>query len=146
MTEEQIEQNVEEYTNTRKYTLDELANSILTVEEIVKLAYIAGAHSRDEEIEELKKKLEDMTKLKNLFASTLDIYDKDNQELQCELNLLRNPWVDVNNKSNRPKKGEQIIIAFDDIEKYLLKYTDEDLFKIWNAHQWMPIPEPPKGE
>lgn len=103
--------------------------------------YLAGAHSRDEEIEELKKELEDMTKLKNFFASSLDIYDKDNKELQDELNLLRNPWVDVNNESNRPKKGKQIIIAFDDNARTILKYTDKDLFEIWNAHHWMPIPE-----
>ena len=55
MTEEQIKQNAEEYANARKYTLDELENSILTVEEIVRLAYIAGAHSRDEEVENLEK-------------------------------------------------------------------------------------------
>ena len=60
MTAEQIKQNAEEYANTRKYTLDELDNSILTVEEIVKLAYITGADSRDEEIKKLKNAIDSL--------------------------------------------------------------------------------------
>lgn len=53
-----------------------------------------------------------------------------------------NHWIDVNDKNNRPKKGEQIIIAFGDNARNLLKYH-EDLFDIWEAHHWMPIPQLP---
>ena len=84
MTDEEIKQNAEIYA---KYS--SRANNTAYY------AYIEGAHSRDEEIEELEKRLEDMTRLKNVFASSLDIYDRDNRDLQNELTELRN------------KKGEQ---------------------------------------
>lgn len=67
-------------------------------------AYITGAYSRDEEVEGLKKKLEDITKLKDFFASSLDIYDKDNRELQNELKIYRNQWISV--KDGLPKRGD----------------------------------------
>ena len=60
MTEEQIKQNAEEYANNEKQYYLEIGCYDLICE-----AFIAGAHSRDKEIKELKKKLEDMTILKN---------------------------------------------------------------------------------
>ena len=55
MTEEQIKQYAEDYIdeNTQGVIIDaNIRNFLLDV-------YLAGAHSRDKEIEELKKKLED---------------------------------------------------------------------------------------
>lgn len=77
MTKEEIKQQSEEYANTRKYTLDELNNSILTIEEIIKLAFIAGAHSRDNEIKRLYNSLEHFRDI---------------------INNLYNPWISVDNR------------------------------------------------
>lgn len=100
MTEEQIKHNAEQYAN--RYEIRGTSEGEFRYMD-KKDAYIAGAHSRDEEVEGLKKKLEDMTILKNFFASSLDIYDKDNKQLQDELNIHRNQWISV--KERLPKKG-----------------------------------------
>ena len=52
MTEEQIKQNAEEYANNEKQYYLEIGCYDLICE-----AFIAGAHSRDKEIEELKRNL-----------------------------------------------------------------------------------------
>lgn len=56
--------------------------------------FIAGVHSCDKEMKELKK-LQDMTILKNFLTQSLDIYDKDNKQLQDEITEL------CNNKNNK---------------------------------------------
>ena len=103
MTEEQIKHNAEEYAN--RYEIRGTSNGEFRYMD-KKDAYIAGAHSRDEEIEGLKKKLEDITILKDFFASSLDIYDKDNRELQDELNIHRNKWISVNERLPKRKDGK----------------------------------------
>ena len=55
-----------------------------------------------------------------------------------------NHWVDVNNENNRPRNGEQIIIAFGDNARNLLIYYGKETFEIWEAHHWMPIPQLPR--
>lgn len=100
MTEEQIKHDAEQYAN--RYEIRGTSDGEFRYID-KKDAYIAGAHSRDEEIEVLKKKLEDITILKDFFASSLDIYDKDNKQLQDELNIHRNQWISV--KERLPKKG-----------------------------------------
>jgi hypothetical protein len=101
MTEEEIKYNAEEYAN--RYEIRGTSDGEFRYMD-KKDAYIVGAHSRDEEVEGLKKKLEDITTLKDFFASSLDIYDKDNRELQDELNILRNQWISV--KERLPKKND----------------------------------------
>ena len=69
MTDEEIKQNAKTYAIEKYGEYDEhdytdrsgrnLCNAVS------EKAFIAGAHSRDKEIEELKKKLEDMMILKN---------------------------------------------------------------------------------
>ena len=86
MTEEQIKQNSEEYSK-KHYGIPFEDNSSMNVE-ISEESYIAGAHSRDEEIEELKKQLVAMTRLKNSFAGGVDILDNDNKKLKEELDKL----------------------------------------------------------
>lgn len=83
MTDEQIRQNAEAYAI-------KICEETPIDYRVVSDAYFAGAHSRDVEIIELKKKLEDMTKPKNYSASSLDICDRDNKELQDERAELRN--------------------------------------------------------
>lgn len=103
MTEEQIKHNAEEYAN--RYEIRGTSNGEFRYMD-KKDAYIAGAHSRDEEIEVLKKKLEDITILKDFFASSLDIYDKDNRELQNELNIHCNRWISVKERLPKRKEGK----------------------------------------
>lgn len=103
MTEEQIKHNAEEYAN--RYEIRCTSNGEFRYMD-KKDAYIAGAHSRDEEIEVLKKKLEDITILKDFFASSLDIYDKDNRELQNELNIHCNQWISVKDRLPKKKDGK----------------------------------------
>jgi len=77
MTEEQIKQNAEDYINenTQGVVIDaNTRNFLLDV-------YLAGAHSRDEEITRLSAEIKD----DNYVIS----------KLQDELNQLRNPWISV---------------------------------------------------
>ena len=55
MTEEQIKQNAEEYANNEKQYYLEIGCYDLICE-----AFIVGANSRDNEIEELKKRIEEL--------------------------------------------------------------------------------------
>ena len=55
MTEEQIKQNAEEYANNEKQYYLEIGCYDLIYE-----AFIVGAHSRDNEIEELKKRIDEL--------------------------------------------------------------------------------------
>ena len=97
MTKEQIKQNAEEYANTHKYALDESNNSILTVEEIIKLAYNVGAHSRDEEVERLEDKLAKQSVLLEergliKFANLNAQFEIELLQLRAELAKTKNPW------------------------------------------------------
>jgi hypothetical protein len=100
MTEHEIIQNAEKYACPENSSLFNLEK------ERVMTHFIAGAHSRDEEVEGLKKKLEDITILKDFFASSLDIYDKDNRELQNELKIHHNQWISVNERLPKKKDGK----------------------------------------
>lgn len=53
MTKELIEKKALEYSQLRHYSEEELFNSITSPEEVIRLAFIAGAHSCDEDIKEL---------------------------------------------------------------------------------------------
>lgn len=148
MTEEQIKQNAEAYAEQHAVRIDGGGYEEEYDYKEQENAYIAGAHSRDEEIEELKKKLEDITKLKNCFASSLDIYDRDNKELQDELKLLRDPWISVEDRLPeksvgyfspwvlcRYKRGSRICYH---VGMYDYEFDD---WSIANVTHWMPIPE-----
>ena len=102
-TEEQIKHNAEQYAN--RYEIRSTRDGEVRYMD-KKDAYIAGARSRYKEIEELKKKIEDITILKDFFASSLDIYDKDNRELQNELNIHRNQWISAKERLPKQKDGK----------------------------------------
>ena len=102
-TEEQIKHNAEQYAS--RYEIRGTHDGEVRYMD-KKDAYIAGARSRYKEIEELKKKIEDITILKDFFASSLDIYDKDNRQLQDELNIYRNQWISVKEKLPKRKDGK----------------------------------------
>ena len=126
MTEEQIKQNAETYARqvTNSNSKKELCTTIND--------FIAGAHSRDEEIEQLKNDYHYM------FC-----------ELVNKVEQLRNPWI----------SGEKH--PTDVTKDYLLKYEDgshivamwdsgmwmsKDLHPLKNPKKWIPIPELKKGE
>lgn len=100
MTEQEIIQNA------KKYACPENSSLFNIEKELVMTHFIAGAHSRNKEIEELKKKIEDITILKNFFASSLDIYDKDNRQLQDELKIYRNQWISAKERLPEQRDGK----------------------------------------
>lgn len=91
MTEEQIEQNAEEYSK-KNYGIPFEDNSSMNVE-ISEESYIAGAHSRDEEVKRLYNSLE-------YFRSII--------------NNLRNPWISVENRL--PEENCVVFVSLDGTE------------------------------
>ncbi len=93
MTEEQIKHNAEQYAN--RYEIRGTSNGEFRYMD-KKEAYIAGAHSRDEEI--------------NLLRTTLQSEQEQSHEhiieLQKELNKLRNPWISVKERLPKKKDGK----------------------------------------
>lgn len=171
MTEQEIIQNAEEYAN--RYEIRGTSEGEFRYMD-KRDAYIVGAHSRDAEINELKKKLEDMTALKNFFASSLDIYDKDNKELQGELKILHNPWISAADRLPKTKEDSPSGIIFAmcndsydlddthssisclipcifvcvevDENEYQWESTMDYGYKIEDIFKWMPIPKSKEGE
>lgn len=133
MTEEQIKQNAEEYAINSGYEpLPKCGWIDCTTTDTYGISvdsYIAGAHSRDEEIEELQKE--------NLYMeSLLSMHRKMTGECELKLQKLRNPWISV---EKHP----------DDVTKdYLLEYEDgSHIVAIWDSGMWMsknlhPLKEP----
>lgn len=62
MTEEQLKQNAHgyTYTNNHNWTWDDSGESRVDISAEILDAYLAGAHSRDEEIKELQNELESL--------------------------------------------------------------------------------------
>ena len=60
MTDEQIKQNAEEYAEQNKVNFSEDKNFEVYDYDEQKEAYLAGAHSRDEEIGELMKRIDEL--------------------------------------------------------------------------------------
>lgn len=138
MTEEQIKQNAEAYA---KNSPNRDAECVIEK----KYAYLAGAHSRDEEI----------TALNDL----LDVYEQ-------ELDKLRNPWISVEDRL--PEEFQMVIVRMQGgsvdsaiytngaFERNLqLKFGMKDngcTVISWqqkftsNITHWMPIPELKGGE
>ena len=151
MTEEQIRQNAKKHASSPSSYKGTTYSDVYA-------AFIAGAHSRDEEIKELKWKLAEKSgEVANAIA--------DKVLLKQELNKLRNHWISVEDRL--PEDGQQIL------EAYTLECTasgnksidEEVLFSCYRGkfvcdgketnygigksksttHHWMPVPELPKG-
>ena len=136
MTEEQIKQNAEEWVKSLISEEDGGYNENDVSLFLIKNAFIAGAHSRDEEIE----------RIKNEAAAIMD----EACALKTELDKLRNPWISV--EERLPKVGEFVFVSlangyvcrgvlYDDVEE--IWYVDE--YGIVDVTHWMPIPELKKG-
>jgi len=130
MTQEQIKQNAEEY-------YDKLGSITIGVENepnSIVDAYIAGAHSLDDEIARLKAEIED-----------------DNaviRQLKAELAKAKNPWVSV--EERLPKTSDWVLVrrevayfVFRAYYKHHTWYADSSFgeFEIEPPTHWMPIPE-----
>lgn len=100
MTDEQIKQNAEAYARrvAESHIIEKRPAYFAAFN-----AFISGAHSRDEEIEELKGKIE-----RQKAIITVDGLNE--KALWKELDQLRNPWI---------KPSEQMPVDGDDIV-YLL--------------------------
>lgn len=131
--EEQIKQNAEKYA---KY-FD--TSGEITIYKIAKEGYIAGAHSRDEEI--------------NALHDLLDTYER-------ELDQLRNPWISVEERLPRDEDYDDENIycflvrqecgfiyncAFDG-EEWLTAAPDGEEWGVCGVTHWMTIPKLKGGE
>lgn len=142
MTEEQIKHNAEQYAN--RYEIRGTSDGEFRYMD-KKDAYIAGAHSRDEEI--------------NLLRDTLQSEQEQSHEhiieLQKELNLLQNPWISV--EDMLPKEGQPLVVVNKSGNRYCCYYNasieefvtidpDGNLWNVCDVSHWMLIPELKKGE
>ena len=146
--EEQIRQNAKEYAKKHYDTPfeDDSSMNVIVSEE----SYIAGAHSRDEEIKELRKH----DALENKMR--VDLINECEQ-LKQELDQLRNQWISVEDrlpdkaigKSERSKyvlcrhKNGNYYVAYWHVG---LEYWYSIPYRIdkSNITHWMPISEQPK--
>lgn len=78
MSEEEIKQNAEAYASKNAYIPEVFGVEVSSNKDDLKQGYIAGAHSRDEEIEQLGKSYHDMFLV-----------------LANKVEQLRNPWISV---------------------------------------------------
>ena len=93
MTEEQIKQNAEVYAEERCIRYNEQYGACYD-------AYIAGAHSRDEEIYDLKRDIEDLQKMVKMRSDAFECARK-------EIGRLSSPWISV--KERLPEEGSDNI-------------------------------------
>ena len=127
MTEEQIRQNAEEYATDTYYDGTPFVNS-----EKVE-SFIAGAHSRDEEIGTL----EGLLKIK-----------------EHEIKRLRNPWISVEERlpeKEIPYETKNVVLVRSEHNGIQFAHLDEDgvwrdeysnvAYKRVKVTHWMPIPE-----
>ena len=138
MTDEQIKQNAEEYILPLK-TLPG-ADENITFIAAIRVAFITGAHSRDEEIAYLTYRLNDTTeKLQTVIA---------------ERDKLRNPWISV--EERLPDVGQKVITITNKGKMLLVARTTQPPHKeeggwrwehyIGKVTHWMSIPQVEKGE
>lgn len=87
MTDEQIKQNAEQYA---------LKKTLISTDSFHGMAesYLEGAHSRDEEIYDLKRDIEDLQKMVKMRSDAFECARK-------EIGRLSNPWISV--KDRLPK-------------------------------------------
>lgn len=140
MTEEQIKQNAHDFAFVE-------TDGISILYHPCKRGYIAGAHSCDEEIKELKKRLK--------FADeSIADADKWIAKYQLENYELRNPWISVKDRLpekaiGKSERSEYVLCRHKNGNYYVaywhvgLEYWYSMPYKIDknNITHWMPIPE-----
>lgn len=146
MTNEEIKQNA------LKCADDFIADA--TFKRYIRDTYIAGAHSRDEEIKELKEEIES---LKEQYNSCFDGFSKRGTklgELIKENVKLSNPWISVEDRI--PEEYEIVFVSFGEDKHFKgIGYISDAIDEVWylerwghrdDVTHWMSIPELKKGE
>ena len=125
MTEEQIKQNAEVYAEERCIRYNEQYGACYD-------AYIAGAHSRDEEIYDLKRDIEDLQKMVKMRSDAFECARK-------EIGRLSNPWISV--KERLPK-----CCTIPSTEQYIKnrRYWDIKVAPIYQFANFIKFPEDKK--
>ena len=142
MTEKQIIQNAEEWVRPLIDAEDGgYSENSLSIA-LIKNAFIAGAYSRDEEIEDLENGGKDLIKTMT--------------RMQAELDKLRNPWISV--KEKRPPIKTRVLFLDYNGKAWFGKNTISGYAELESDKQeilppptiptckpiithWMPIPE-----
>lgn len=144
MTEEQIKQNAEAYADVfGRHMVDYYG---------VKDAFIAGAHSRNDEVKELKEKLK--------FADeSIADADKWIGKYKLEIYKLQNPWISV--EVEKPVEGKDVIFMLPNglvykgfrkvigiRDRVFLRCAPKgtNCYMISDVTHWMPMPELKKGK
>lgn len=133
MNAEQIRQKAEKFAingNTR------VSLSLEILFQNTRDAFIAGAHSRDEEIESLQRRV-------SMWKHEAEVAAK-------ELDQLRNPWISV--EERLPDEEGDYLIQVDSFSRATFGFYSVRNNKFLhlppnvNVTHWMPIPELKKGE
>ena len=136
MTEDELYNLAEEFANKIAPITDPY-NVLQNVAHTTAIqAYIAGCNSRNEEVTALEDKLDDETIDKYGVLGKLDICKE-------QVGRLQKPWINTKNENKYPAMDEQIIIAFGDNTRMIIKYRGKETFETWDAHHWMQIPTLP---
>lgn len=136
MTDEQIKQNAEAYACPENSCLSDIEK------ERVMTHFIAGAHSRDEEIGRMN--------------TTIRLYANQIALLRKEIDKLRNPWISVAKMlpEDVGNVGKVVIVLTDmgDIFNSVL-FRNKGGRLMWNSDKglgkpifWMPIPSLKGGD
>ena len=153
MTDKQIKQNAEEYADAlydRKYQ-NELWRENYG-------AHIAGAHSRDEEIKELKEEIESMKENEKELFEGFKKRGTKLAELMKENVKLRNPWISVEERLPErihkdcnyskecfvhcyDKECEWNGVAQYNYAKQYWEFDNEDCSYETVVQFWMPVPK-----
>ena len=125
MTDEQIKQNAEEYASTKEMhsprSQDVELDKLMIIED-----YIAGAHSRDEEIGRMN--------------TTIRLYANQIALLRKEIDQLRNPWISVEDRLPEKAIGLYELEEDEQHKMVLIKTANGSLYsgyldaeEIWRA-------------
>ena len=145
MTDEQIKQNAEEYAEQNKVNFSEDKNFEVYDYDEQKEAYLTGAHRRDEEINELEKKVSALETVIVTARATISMQE-------AIIKDLRNTWISV--EERLPDEGKHVfvrtVVGSYSVGQYI--HPQWYITGIPSAHglvsvtHWMPILELKKGE
>lgn len=135
MNEEQIKQNANEYATKHEACHGGFPN--------FRNAFLAGAHSRDEEIAELKERLKFADDSIADADKWIAKYKLDIANLEAKLEQLRNPWISV--EDMLPEEHSRVLIMFCNGTVTYNDYIGVGDINYMKAHSktithWMPIP------
>lgn len=137
MTEEQIKKDAERYASVYYHPYDSENNPQYLI--VSEDSFIAGAHSRDEEIEQLRKALSSA------------------QQAMAELaEIARNPWITDRDPEIKGSRSDAVLLLIDGMfYKVSRLERRKDGSEFWwgvdvmngeEVDAWMPIPELKKGK